>query len=77
MTIREAVITGCHQRFRPVVMTSITTVLGLLPLLLSHGIGAEVQRPLATVVIFGLTSSTFLTLFVIPSFYTWVAGAKQ
>ena len=71
--LHDAVITGCHQRFRPVLITSITTVLGLLPLLVSHGIGAEVQRPLATVVIFGLTSSTLLTLFVIPAFYKWFA----
>ncbi|AQQ71849.1 Cation efflux system protein CzcA [Limihaloglobus sulfuriphilus] len=69
----EAVITGCHQRFRPVLMTSITTVLGLLPLLLSTGIGADVQRPLAAVVIFGIISSTLLTLFVIPAFYKWFA----
>lgn len=73
MTLRSAVIGGCHRRFRPVLITSITTVLGLMPLLVSHGIGAEVQRPLAVVVIFGLTSSTLLTLFVIPAFYPWFA----
>ncbi len=65
------VINGCHQRFRPVMITSITTILGLMPLLLSNGIGAEVQRPLAVVVVFGLASSTILTLFVIPAFYSW------
>ena len=53
-------------------MTALTTVLGLLPLLLSTGIGSEVQRPLATVVVFGLTTSTFLTLFVIPAVYGWI-----
>jgi cobalt-zinc-cadmium resistance protein CzcA len=53
-------------------MTAMTTVLGLLPLLLSRGIGSEVQRPLATVVVFGLTTSTLLTLFVIPAVYGWV-----
>ena len=73
MELKEAVITGCHQRFRPVLITSITTILGLLPLLVSRGIGAEVQRPLAVVVVFGLASSTLLTLFVIPAFYPWFA----
>ncbi len=77
MDIHKAVIEGCHQRFRPVLITSITTVLGLMPLLLSKGIGAEVQRPLATVVIFGLTSSTLLTLFVIPAFYKWFADKQE
>ncbi len=68
---KQAVITGALQRLRPVLMTSITTILGLMPLLLSQGIGSEVQRPLASVVVFGLTSATALTLFVIPAFYPW------
>ena len=76
MNLKDAVINGCHQRFRPVVMTSVTTVLGLMPLLLANGIGAEVQRPLATVVVFGLVSSTFLTLFIIPSFYAVIMKNK-
>ena len=59
------------MRLRPVLMTAMTTVLGLLPLLLARGIGADVQRPLATVVVFGLTTSTLLTLFVIPAVYVW------
>ncbi|MBA7654656.1 Cobalt-zinc-cadmium resistance protein CzcA [subsurface metagenome] len=71
---KEAIITGALQRLRPVLMTAATTVLGLLPLLLSTGIGSEVQRPLAAVVIFGLTSATLLTLFVIPAFYQWFAS---
>ena len=69
--MEEAIITGALQRLRPVLMTATTTVLGLLPLLLSRGIGSEVQRPLAAVVVFGLTSATLLTLFVIPAFYQW------
>jgi cobalt-zinc-cadmium resistance protein CzcA len=68
----ESVTEGCVLRLRPVLMTAMTTVLGLLPLLLARGIGAEVQRPLAVVVVFGLTSSTLLTLFVIPAAYVWV-----
>jgi cobalt-zinc-cadmium resistance protein CzcA len=67
----EAVLEGAELRLRPVLMTTATTVFGLLPLLLSQGIGSEVQRPLATVVIFGLTSSTLLTLFVVPAVYAW------
>jgi cobalt-zinc-cadmium resistance protein CzcA len=70
--IHEAVVNGSLIRFRPVIMTTLTTLLGLTPLLLSHGAGAEVQRPLAAVVVFGLTTSTFLTLFVLPSIYEWI-----
>ncbi len=74
--IHEAVINGSLIRFRPVIMTTLTTLLGLLPLLLSRGAGAEVQRPLAAVVVFGLTTSTFLTLFVLPSIYEWVESRR-
>jgi heavy metal efflux system protein len=69
---REAVTEGAELRLRPVLMTALTTVLGLLPLLLASGIGADVQRPLATVVVFGLTTSTLLTLFVVPAVYVSV-----
>ena len=55
-------------------MTAITTALGLTPLLISHGTGSEVQRPLATVVIGGLLTSTVLTLLVIPALYRWFAA---
>jgi len=70
---KEAIVTGALQRLRPVLMTATTTVLGLMSLLLSQGIGSEVQRPLASVVVFGLTSATAFTLFVIPAFYPWFA----
>jgi cobalt-zinc-cadmium resistance protein CzcA len=69
----EAILTGCSLRLRPVVMTMMTTLLGLLPLALAQGIGAEVQRPLATVVIGGLFTSTVLTLVVLPALYGWLA----
>lgn len=69
--VEEAVRQGSLLRLRPVLMTALTTVLGLLPLLLSTGIGSEVQRPLAVVVVFGLTTSTILTLFVLPAIYQW------
>ena len=76
----EAVVLGCTIRLRPVVMTMMTTLLGLLPLALAQGIGAEVQRPLATVVIGGLFTSTALTLVVLPVLYGWMAereGKKE
>ena len=63
------VITGTEMRLRPVLMTAMVASLGFLPMALSQGAGAEVQRPLATVVIGGLVSATFLTLFVLPLLY--------
>ena len=71
----EAILAGCSVRLRPVIMTMMTTLLGLLPLAVAQGIGAEVQRPLATVVIGGLFSSTALTLVVLPALYRWFEEA--
>ncbi|NLF31333.1 MAG: efflux RND transporter permease subunit, partial [Planctomycetes bacterium] len=73
----DALMEAGLLRVRPVLMTALTTVLGLLPLLLSEGIGSEVQRPLAVVVVFGLATSTLLTLFVIPAVYGWFAGRSE
>ncbi len=67
----EAIVTGCMLRLRPVLMTALVALLGLLPMAFAQGIGAEVQRPLATVVIGGLVSSTLLTLVVLPALYRW------
>ncbi len=64
-----AVLEGTLNRFRPVLMTALVASLGFIPMALSTGTGAEVQKPLATVVIGGLITSTFLTLFVLPSLY--------
>ena len=69
----EASVRGACMRLRPVIMTAATTALGLIPLLVSSGTGSEVQRPLATVVIGGLVTSTVLTLLVIPALYKWFA----
>ncbi|MBA3016156.1 MAG: CusA/CzcA family heavy metal efflux RND transporter [Proteobacteria bacterium] len=69
--VNEASIRGACLRLRPVLMTAITTALGLIPLLFSSGTGSEVQRPLATVVTGGLITSTILTLLVIPALYKW------
>jgi len=71
MPLREAVERGCLLRLRPVLMTAAVASIGFLPMALGHGAGAEVQRPLATVVIGGLITSTLLTLFVLPTLYNW------
>ncbi|KHD08433.1 metal transporter [Candidatus Thiomargarita nelsonii] len=75
--VDEAAIKGACRRIRPVLMTALTTALGLLPLLYSTGTGSEVQRPLATVVLGGLMTSTVLTLLVIPALYKWFAVEKE
>ena len=72
MDVHQAVLSGCVMRLRPVLMTALVALLGLVPLALSQGIGSEVQRPLAVVVIGGLVSSTFLTLVVLPVLYKWI-----
>jgi cobalt-zinc-cadmium resistance protein CzcA len=69
----EAIVMGATLRLRPVLLTALTTVLGLMPLLLSRGMGSEVQRPLAVVVVSGILSSTLITLFLIPALYGWFA----
>ena len=69
--VDAASVEGACLRLRPVLMTAATTALGLLPLLFSTGSGSEVQRPLATVVVGGLITSTVLTLLVIPALYRW------
>ena len=67
--VRERIVEGCSSRLRPVIMTALVASFGFLPMALSQSDGAEVQRPLATVVIGGLLTSTLLTLFVLPSIY--------
>jgi len=69
MSSFQAVFEGAQGRLRTVLMTSLLAMLGLLPMALSHGIGSEVQRPLAVVIIGGLVSATGLTLFVLPALY--------
>ncbi len=72
LSVREAVVQGTALRLRPVLMTASVAILGLLPMLLSSGVGAETQRPLATVVVGGLISSTLLTLILLPVIYEWL-----
>jgi cobalt-zinc-cadmium resistance protein CzcA len=71
-SVREAVVQGTALRLRPVLMTASVAILGLVPMLVSSGVGAETQRPLATVVVGGLISSTLLTLVLLPVLYEWV-----
>jgi Cu/Ag efflux pump CusA len=75
--LEAAIIEGATVRLRPVLMTALVAVMGLLPKLFSAGTGAEIQRPLATVVFGGLISATLLTLFVIPSMYKLINRKKQ
>jgi len=70
--IASAVRSGAETRLRPVLTTALVASLGFIPMAVSHGAGAEVQRPLATVVIGGLVTSTLLTLLVLPSLYQWI-----
>jgi cobalt-zinc-cadmium resistance protein CzcA len=70
--IREAVLRGTALRLRPVLMTASVAIIGLVPMLLSSGVGAETQRPLAAVVIGGLITSTLLTLVLLPVLYEWM-----
>jgi cobalt-zinc-cadmium resistance protein CzcA len=73
----EAARTGALERLRPVLITALVAALGFLPMALATGTGSEVQRPLATVVIGGVMSSTALTLFVLPALYGWVHGKRK
>jgi cobalt-zinc-cadmium resistance protein CzcA len=72
----KAVFEGAISRLRPVLMTAITSALGLIPMLMSNGVGAEIQRPLASVIVGGLVTATLLTLFVLPVLYSWFSKKK-
>ena len=76
LSVREAVRQGAALRLRPVLMTASIAIFGLVPMLLSSGVGAETQRPLATVVVGGLFTSTALTLLLLPLLYEWVENRK-
>jgi cobalt-zinc-cadmium resistance protein CzcA len=74
--LSEAIQKGCANRLRPVLMTASIAIFSLIPMLFSGGTGSEIQKPLATVVVGGLITSTFLTLFLIPSLYGWFEKKK-
>jgi cobalt-zinc-cadmium resistance protein CzcA len=73
-SVRDAVLHGSRRRLRPVLMTALVASLGFVPMAIATSTGAEVQRPLATVVIGGLISSTLLTVFLLPLLYDLVFG---
>jgi cobalt-zinc-cadmium resistance protein CzcA len=77
LTLTNAITRGALTRLRPVLMTALVASLGFVPMAISSGAGAEVQRPLATVVIGGLITSTLLTLFVLPALYRWLEERKS
>ena len=76
-SVREAVQQGAELRLRPVLMTASVAILGVVPMLLSSGVGAETQRPLASVVVGGLITSTLLTLVLLPVIYEWMETRGQ
>lgn len=76
MDMRQSIFDGALSRLRPVLMTASIAALGLIPMLLATGIGSEIQRPLATVVVGGLVSATFLTLFIVPVLYAFFSNRK-
>lgn len=76
LEVTDAVFEGATSRLRPVLMTAITSALGLIPMLMSNGVGAEIQRPLASVIVGGLITATLLTLFVLPVLYRWFSKKK-
>jgi heavy metal efflux system protein len=75
--LADAIREGAETRLRPVLMTALVAAFGFLPMALNTGIGAEVQRPLATVVIGGILSSTLATLFVLPVLYSLVSAQRR
>ena len=77
LEVTEAIVKGAMTRLRPVITTAFVASLGFVPMALNTGIGSEVQRPLATVVIGGVISSTLLTLFVLPALYRTVQRTNK
>ena len=75
-TVTSAIVDGATTRLRPVLMTAMTSMLGLLPMLFSNGVGAEIQQPLAVVIVGGLATATLLTLLVLPCLYARFSNRK-
>lgn len=76
LDLHQSIFEGALSRLRPVLMTASIAALGLIPMLLATGVGSEIQRPLATVVVGGLISATALTLFVLPVLYSTFSKTK-
>ena len=77
MAIREAVAVACRVRLRPVLMTSIATIVGMVPMALALEAGSEQYAPLARAIIGGLTVSVIVTVFVVPAAYLWVHRKEE
>ena len=77
MDLKTRIVTGAKRRMRPVLITTLTDILGFIPMAISMSAGAEVQRPLATVVIGGMFTATLLILFILPILYQWVENKKS
>jgi cobalt-zinc-cadmium resistance protein CzcA len=77
LTVREAVLRGCELRFRPLLMTALTSFIGHIPMIYALGSGSDIQRPLAVIVNGGLITSSLLTLFVLPAIYVGFGKAKE
>jgi len=74
---KDAVITACRVRLRPILMTSLATIIGMIPMAMRLGTGAEQYAPMARAIIGGLTSSVLLTVFIVPAAYVLVYGRKK
>ena len=77
LTVTDAVVTACRVRLRPILMTSLATIIGMIPMALKMGTGAEQYTPMARAIIGGLTSSVLLTVFIVPAAYLLVYGKKE
>jgi multidrug efflux pump subunit AcrB len=77
MKIREAVSTACRVRLRPILMTSLATILGMIPMALALEAGSEQYAPLARAIIGGLTVSVVVTVYLVPAAYLWVHGKEE
>jgi multidrug efflux pump subunit AcrB len=76
MSVEDAVITSCRVRLRPILMTSLATIIGMVPMALKLGTGSEQYAPLARAIIGGLTASVILTVFIVPAAYLLVYGRR-
>jgi multidrug efflux pump subunit AcrB len=77
MSVEDAVIGSCRVRLRPILMTSLATIIGMLPMALKMGTGSEQYAPLALAIIGGLISSVVLTIFIVPAAYLFVYGGRK
>jgi cobalt-zinc-cadmium resistance protein CzcA len=75
--IEDAAVEGAVLRLRPIIMTMLVATLGLLPAAVSHGIGSDSQRPFAIVIVGGLISDLLMSIFLLPTLYTWIARADD